>query len=238
MIDLRNSEAEEESRKRVDKFLSEYSNTEGTDEIEGNYENEKQLKPEISRRIRDTLPVLVGRSFKNILRQPPLVIARFAQVISFSIILLIHFAPVQKDQASIQTRFGIIQECLVGLFLGMLNCLAVYPQERNNFYSEYSEGVVSVEQHFITYLLNEIPFEIISCCIYVAVVFWAGGLQLVGVLVFSFTLFKLSNRSFSRLRSTFFTVALCSSSSTLEKASAFCFAPTMILLVFQSHSQI
>lgn len=74
-----------------------------------------------------------------------------------------------------QTRYGVIQEHLALLFLGLLNCLAVFPQEKNAFFAEHEEGVVSTSAFSLVYLLTELPFEIVSAFLFVGVTDYAGG---------------------------------------------------------------
>jgi hypothetical protein len=65
-------------------------------------------------------------------------------------------------QASIIGRLGIIQQTTSCLFVGLLNCISVFPVERIILLNEYADKAYSVEAFFLAYNLIEIPVEIIS----------------------------------------------------------------------------
>lgn len=70
-------------------------------------------------------PLLLRRSFINFRRNPPAIIARTTQVLSFSVILALFFAPIKSDYYSVQTRLGFLQEFAAVYFIGMLQNVAV-----------------------------------------------------------------------------------------------------------------
>ena len=74
------------------------------------------------------LPLLLHRSFINFKRNPPSIIARTLQVISFGIILALFFAPLKSDPFSVQSRLGFIQETAAIYFIGMLQNIPIYPR--------------------------------------------------------------------------------------------------------------
>ncbi|KAI3631410.1 hypothetical protein MIR68_010900 [Amoeboaphelidium protococcarum] len=141
------------------------------------------------------IPTLLKRSYLNIFRQSSLVIARLSQVVAFGAVLTLNFAPLRDGQSSIQTRFGVIQEHLALQFVGLLNNLAVYPQQRNSFYEEYEEGVVGTLAFQLVYLLTELPFEILSSMIFVLITDYAGGFQMDVPTFFKYSLVALTQVS-------------------------------------------
>lgn len=70
-------------------------------------------------------PLLLRRSVLNFRRNPPSIVARTTQGLSFAIILTLFFAPVKSDYYSVQTRLGFIQEFASLYFVGMLQNVAV-----------------------------------------------------------------------------------------------------------------
>lgn len=74
-------------------------------------------------------PLLLRRSLINFRRNPPSIIARATQGLSFAIILTLFFAPVKSDYYSVQTRLGFIQEFASLYFVGMLQNVAVSDYE-------------------------------------------------------------------------------------------------------------
>ncbi|KAH6896698.1 P-loop containing nucleoside triphosphate hydrolase protein [Thelonectria olida] len=112
------------------------------------------------------LPLLLHRDLINTRRQPELILARLMQVIGLALILALFFAPLDNDYYSVQNRMGFIQEIGAFYFVGMLQNVAVYPNERDVFYREDDDGVYSVEAFMMSYTILEVPFEIVSCLVF------------------------------------------------------------------------
>jgi ABC-type multidrug transport system ATPase subunit len=121
-------------------------------------------------------PILVLRSFINCRRQPPLLIARTMQVVGLAIILTLFFAPLKHDYYSVQSRLGFIQEFCALYFVGMLQNVAVYPNERDVFYRENDDGTYGVEAFLASYITLEVPFEIGTSLVFAVLVDLAAGL--------------------------------------------------------------
>jgi len=104
--------------------------------------------------------------------------ARLMQVTGFGLILLLFYCRLKDDQNGVQNRIGLLYE-IVGplLFTGMLNCIAVFPVERNVFYREFADGAYSSQAFLASYTINEIPFEIATTLMYTSLVCAAVGLQ-------------------------------------------------------------
>jgi ABC-type multidrug transport system permease subunit len=112
------------------------------------------------------LPLLIHRATINTRRQPDQVLARTMQVIGLALLLALFFAPMKNDFFSVQNRMGFVQELGAFYFVGMLQNVAVYPNERDVFYREDDDGVYSVEAFMATYTILEVPFEIFSCVVF------------------------------------------------------------------------
>lgn len=116
--------------------------------------------------LRTVLPLLLQRAVINTRRQPQLVLARTMQVVGFAILLTLFFAPLHNDFFSVQNRMGFVQQIGAFYFIGMLQNVAVYPNERDVFYREGDDGLYGVDAFLAAYTILEIPFEIISCLLF------------------------------------------------------------------------
>jgi hypothetical protein len=105
-----------------------------------------------------SLPLLVSRSFLNLRRQPVLIASRIAQCAAYAVILTLYFFQITSGQGGVTGRMGYLQQVCSLVFIGMLNCLSVFPQELRLFRFEFEDGVYSVEAFFWTYTINELPF--------------------------------------------------------------------------------
>ncbi|KMU90335.1 ATP-binding cassette sub-family G member 5 [Coccidioides immitis H538.4] len=122
-------------------------------------------------------PLVLRRSAINLRRQPHLLVARTMQVIGIAIILTLFFAPLKKNYESVQSRMGFIQQLAAMYFVGMLQCIAIYPYERDVFYREESDNCYSVEAFILQYTSLELPFEIASSLIFGVVAAFAVRLE-------------------------------------------------------------
>lgn len=125
---------------------------------------------------RIAFPLLLRRSLLNFRRNPPSIVARTTQGLSFAIILTLFFAPVKSDYYSVQTRLGFIQEFASLYFVGMLQNVAVYPDEKEVFYREHDDNAYSIEAFFFQYTLAEIPFEVLTGLLWAVLTVLAAGL--------------------------------------------------------------
>ncbi|PQE26531.1 ABC transporter protein [Rutstroemia sp. NJR-2017a BBW] len=178
-IDLQKSSREEATRTTVRTLIDSWSSGDYMKTITPTTIN---TPAELGSLVRKTsgffsaYPILVHRASINFRRQPPLLAARIMQVVGLSIILALFFAPLKHDYYSVQTRFGFIQEFCAFYFVGMLQNVAIYPNEKDVFYRENDDGIYSVEAFFAQYVTLEIPFEIITSFIFAILTDLAAGL--------------------------------------------------------------
>ncbi|KAL6721306.1 hypothetical protein ACLMJK_000409 [Lecanora helva] len=126
---------------------------------------------------RIAFPLLLHRSFINFRRNPPSIIARTTQVLGYAICLTLFFAPLKSDYYSVQSRLGYIQEFGPLYFVGVLQNIAVYPDEKAVFYREHDDNAYSVEAFFLQYTLAELPFEIFTSLLFAILAVFAAGLH-------------------------------------------------------------
>ena len=138
-----------------------------------------------------TFPLLVNRSMTNLWRQPVLCFTRITQGLFFGLILSMFFAPIGNNQKSIQNRIGNLYQISAVCFIGMLNCIAQYPIERNVFYREYADGSYSATSFFLTYFAIAIPFIVLTSVLFALLMACAVGLDcsVEGVYTFSGVVF-------------------------------------------------
>lgn len=127
-----------------------------------------------------SLPLILERSYINQRRQPILITTRISQALFYALILSAFYAPVGDNQNSIQNRIGNLYGVTSLTFIGMLNCIAVFPVERDVFYREYLDGGFSETAFWITYYIFALPFLIISGALVSVLMTYAIGLQPTG----------------------------------------------------------
>jgi len=178
-VDLQQSTREEATRSKVQHLISSWSNGEFMAVMHPTIISTPAQLGSLARKpatFLSAFPILVHRASINFRRQPPLVMARLMQVISLAIILVLFFAPLKHDYYSVQTRVGFIQEFVAFYFVGMLQNVAIYPNERDVFYRENDDGTYSAEAFFAQYITLEVPLEIISALVFAILTDLAAGL--------------------------------------------------------------
>ncbi|KAF2072567.1 hypothetical protein CYY_006116 [Polysphondylium violaceum] len=135
-----------------------------------------------------SIPIITGRSYKNALRDVATSITRVSQVVSFGIMMALCFLRISYDQYGVQNRTGFLYESLSMIFIALLNCVALFPTERNLFYRERNDGLYSTLSFFISYLFVEVPFNIFGSLGYACVTYFALGLKHEAGSFFVFTL--------------------------------------------------
>jgi hypothetical protein len=137
------------------------------------------------------IPLLFSRSYRNLIRQPDLFFSRFTQGIFYALILSCFYAPIGSDQNSVQNRIGLLYELTALTFIGMLNCIAIFPIERNVFYREYIDGCYSTQAFTISYFGIGIPLIALSAFCISMLVTYAIGLKqdILATIAFSYVLF-------------------------------------------------
>ena len=190
-VNLQSSSKEERSREKVRSLISTWANT--TIETDSALERTashiatpaelgsfaRTMTP-----FRIAFPLLLHRSSINFRRNPTAIIARTTQVLGFAIVVTVFFAPLKSDEYSVQSRLGFIQEFSPLYFVGMLQCVAVFPAERDVFYHEHDDGSYSVEAFFLQYTLAEVPFEFFTSLLFAVLTVMAAGLDRTAKLFF------------------------------------------------------
>lgn len=178
-VDLQQSDREAASREKVRSLITSWTDTSpavhrATSKIATPAELGSLVRSMTPFRI--AFPLLLHRSFINFRRNPPSIVARTTQVLGFGVILTLFFAPLKSDYISIQSRLGFIQEIAALYFVGMLQNVAVYPDEKAVFYREHDDGAYPVSAFFLQYTLTETPFEIVTSLIFAVLTVMGGGL--------------------------------------------------------------
>ena len=179
-VNLQNSKKEATSREKVKSLILQWDHS------------ERPLDPTISHiatpaelgslarsmtPFRIAFPILLHRSSINFRRNPPSIVARTTQVLGYAVCLTLFFAPLQSDYYSVQSRLGFVQEFAALYFVGMLQNVAVYPDEKAVFYREHDDNAYSVEAFFLQYTLAEIPFEVLTALVGAVLTVLAAGLH-------------------------------------------------------------
>lgn len=136
----------------------------------------------ITKFIRKQLPIVIAfptitkRQFINSIRSKDVLISRMGQTILLGIVHALFFAPLKNSQDGISNRLGLIQEVLNLYFIGLVNNISLYPVERKLFYDEYRDRVYGLSEFSLSYLLNELPTEILPSFFFAAMLVFVCGL--------------------------------------------------------------
>ncbi|KAJ2993420.1 hypothetical protein HDV02_002427 [Globomyces sp. JEL0801] len=122
-------------------------------------------------------PILTHRSFLNLRRKPTLLCTRILQVVALGIIQVLFYTRIGTDQAGVQNRLGALQQTFAVMFVGVLNCVALFPNEKKTLIHEHHDRIYSLWSFFLSYIIIEIPMEIISSILFNILAFWVVGMN-------------------------------------------------------------
>lgn len=124
-----------------------------------------------------SLVLMMHRSYLNQSRQLLQISTRVTQGLFYALILCAFYAPTLHSQEYIQNRIGNLYELTALTFIGMLNCVALFPPDRDVFFREFVDGGFSPLAFFLTYFTFTIPFIIFSAIAISALIAFAVSLQ-------------------------------------------------------------
>ncbi|KAG0031880.1 hypothetical protein BGZ81_000393 [Podila clonocystis] len=164
-VNTRSPELEDKTRKIVNALVERF-NTRKEAMLESQIPEQamgelKKVNPQFAH-FGKAFPLLTQRSFVNTFRQKGLYFNRLLQPIVVAIVMSIYFAPLGHGPDSVTSRFGLLQQTAPVVFSGMLNNVAMYPFERDIAYREISDGGYSSTSFFFSFLVNELPLEMVG----------------------------------------------------------------------------
>ena len=171
-VDLQHEDREATSRERVKGLLESFARNGCKTTTDLQEPRQVYLPAELGRMKREmapfrtAYPILLRRSALSLHRQPQIIIARLSQVLGYVIVLALFYSPLKGDYYSVQNRLGLVQQICSLYFIGMLQNIAHYPNERDTFYKEHSDGTYSTMSFFLAYITLEIPFEIVTSLVF------------------------------------------------------------------------
>ncbi|KAG0349768.1 hypothetical protein BG005_010705 [Podila minutissima] len=164
-VNTRSPELEEKTRKTVNALVERF-NARKAAMLESQIPEQamgglKKVNPQFAH-FGKAFPLLTRRSFVNTFRQKGLYFNRLLQPIVVAIVMSIYFTPLGHGPDSVTSRFGLLQQTAPVVFSGMLNNVAMYPFERDIAYREISDGGYSSTSFFFSFLVNELPLEMVG----------------------------------------------------------------------------
>ncbi|KAI9316551.1 P-loop containing nucleoside triphosphate hydrolase protein [Zopfochytrium polystomum] len=212
-VDLRNQEAEDASRARVARMVEIWTARRGDSIAPQSIVPVVGASPNLTRGDRSpstgsrtgrkngpikasqnrlsfwrVLPLLISRSMLNLCRQPGLVSGWLVQVGFLAVVLTMYFVHLGNNQTSVTSLIGLMLQTSSVVFIGMLNNLAIYPQELLLFRFEHQDNAYSTDAFFWTCLIVALPFELISSLLFAILYVYAIGTRASPVTIL-FTIF-------------------------------------------------
>ncbi|CAN3375613.1 hypothetical protein DIURU_005653 [Diutina rugosa] len=114
----------------------------------------------------NVLVTITSRQTLATFRTPDVLFTRGFQGVALAVFYTLFFAPLRNGAEGVDNRLGLIQSLLNIYFVGLLNNISLYPMERGIFYQEYKDGIYGSVQYNLSYIFNEIPFEVFQCILF------------------------------------------------------------------------
>ncbi|KAF9958524.1 hypothetical protein BGZ65_001367 [Modicella reniformis] len=106
--------------------------------------------------------VLAHRSFVNIFRQKILYFNRILQPVIAAIMANVFFLSLPSGSSDIKSRIGMLQQTITPVYASIVINFSLYFMDRDIAYREISDGGYSATSFFASFLMNELPLEIVS----------------------------------------------------------------------------
>eukprot|EP01101_Sappina_pedata_P003338 TRINITY_DN1357_c0_g1_i3.p1 TRINITY_DN1357_c0_g1~~TRINITY_DN1357_c0_g1_i3.p1 ORF type:complete len:702 (-),score=226.60 TRINITY_DN1357_c0_g1_i3:37-2013(-) len=88
------------------------------------------------------------------------------------------FLQLDNDQASIQSRQGVLFFCCTSCFMPyLMNVLTLFPMEKMVFFKEYSSGAYGSLSYYVAKNISELPFNIAFPMIFSIIIYFMVGLK-------------------------------------------------------------
>lgn len=126
------------------------------------------------------LRYLLGRAFKNVLRNKMIVQVKIIQSVFIGILISIIYwdTPSKPFQSQIQDRIGALFFIVFNQFMGSaMGVLSAFSQERAVFLREYAQGYYSLSPYYLAKISIEMPFQVLSPLLMVIICYFPIGFQ-------------------------------------------------------------
>ncbi|CAH2354602.1 uncharacterized ABC transporter ATP-binding protein/permease [[Candida] railenensis] len=123
-----------------------------------------------------TFPVIASRQLLNSVRSPDVLFTRAFQTVFLAIVHALYFSPLRNTQDGVSNRLGLVQEVLNLYYVGLINNITLFPIERDIFLQEYKDGIYGPIEFSTSYLINELPMEIVPVLFLAAMLVFVVGL--------------------------------------------------------------
>ncbi|QRV93619.1 ABC transporter [Ceratobasidium sp. AG-Ba] len=201
-VDLRGAR-EEETKKRVANLVDFWANIQRkneTTDMEKHKEAMDLTKIEGQDKFTPmwiALPLIVERMTRNLWRQQAVFWVRLQQLPFLGVLFLLFYQRLKHGPSGGQDRIGYFQEMTSPVaFVGLLNCIAIFPKDRDLYFHEYRSSAAYSEATFILgFTLVALPLEIMAALLFTVVTNIGAGMQTSARIFFeyAFAIFALQS---------------------------------------------
>ncbi|KAJ1301061.1 hypothetical protein OPQ81_003479 [Rhizoctonia solani] len=143
------------------------------------------------------LPLIIERMTKNLWRQQAVFWVRLQQLPFLGVLFLLFYQRLKHGPSGGQDRIGYFQEMVSPVaFVGLLNCIAIFPKDRDLYFHEYRSSAAYSEATFVLgFTLVALPMEILASLLFTVVTNIGAGMQTSPRIFFeySFAIFALQS---------------------------------------------
>ncbi|CAE6447201.1 unnamed protein product [Rhizoctonia solani] len=183
-VDLR-GDRETITRERVTKLVQLWAESHREkQELESKEEKEEGMREIGGQEERFTpmwiaLPLIVERMTKNLWRQQAVFWVRLQQLPFLGVLFLLFYQRLKHGPSGGQDRIGYFQEMVSPVaFVGLLNCIAIFPKDRDLYFHEYRSSAAYSEATFVIgFTLVALPMEILASLLFTVVTNIGAGMQ-------------------------------------------------------------
>ncbi|KAG9101294.1 hypothetical protein FRC06_003213 [Ceratobasidium sp. 370] len=184
-VDLRGTR-EAETKARATKLVEFWANLQHKNNTVNTEESKREIGNVMEIEVQDeftpmwiALPLIVERMTRNLWRQQAVFWVRLQQLPFLGVLFLLFYQRLKHGPSGGQDRIGYFQEMVSPVaFVGLLNCIAIFPKDRDLYFHEYRSSAAYSEATFIIgFTLVALPLEILSALLFTVVTNVGAGMQ-------------------------------------------------------------
>jgi len=157
---------------------SKYSRRIGKKEFEKKDLSEFDFKIKNKPNAFEQLGLLTKRSMVDFLREPLKIRATIGRDLFLSILIGLIYLRLDSSQGAILSRSGALFFWFTVVLMGsIMSQVNTFPQDKNVFFREHSNNLYGVAPYYLSKLISDLPFQLLTCCISSTIAYWMIGFE-------------------------------------------------------------
>eukprot|EP01118_Nematostelium_gracile_P014681 TRINITY_DN5780_c0_g1_i1.p1 TRINITY_DN5780_c0_g1~~TRINITY_DN5780_c0_g1_i1.p1 ORF type:complete len:650 (-),score=148.57 TRINITY_DN5780_c0_g1_i1:3-1952(-) len=139
---------------------------------------DEEKLPKYTRKTNTQIKYLLKRNYLDILREPLKIRSTLSQSILISVVLGLVFLRLDNDQNALQSKLGALFFIMINSGMSSISAVInTFPKEKKVFIREYASRMYSTSAFFLSKIIAEFPFQVVSSILFGTITYWMIGYQ-------------------------------------------------------------